>query len=41
MQAVHLGRRRPSYRARHRIVPGTRRHPDDLALVLYTLDDEG
>jgi hypothetical protein len=32
-------RRLPAHRARHRIVPGPRRHPDDLALVRHALDD--
>ncbi|EKX63761.1 hypothetical protein STRIP9103_07822 [Streptomyces ipomoeae 91-03] len=38
---MHPPRRLPTHRARHRIVPGPRRHPDDLALVRHTLDDEG
>lgn len=41
VEAMHPPRRLPAHRARHRIVPGPRRHPDNLALVRHALDDQG
>ncbi|CAG6396334.1 hypothetical protein SCOCK_40254 [Actinacidiphila cocklensis] len=40
MVAVHLPRRHPAHRARHRHIPGPGHDPDRIAPVRHIVDDQ-